>query len=219
MHATTSPEEAHAVSHEVVVGLDEAGAGPAFGSLWAAATHLPPMGGDDDDCERAAHALTGLTDSKKMTPKRRATLRATLLTTARYGLGEVTQSEIDEWGLGEARRVVFERALDDYVAKEGNPFPTRLIVDGTLFRSWRGVPHECVPQADATVPCVSAASVLAKTTRDAQVLALVDEDPSLDERYGIRSNKGYLSATHIAGIRKHGYASLHRRSYRIRGLS
>jgi ribonuclease HII len=59
------------------------------------------------------------------------------------------------------------------------------------------LPHECVPRADATHPEVSAASILAKTTRDAQVLALCDADPTLDARYAIRQNKGYLSAARL----------------------
>lgn len=190
---------------EVVVGLDEAGVGPAWGSVWAAAVHLrEPLG--------------GLTDSKKMSEKTRERMRGRILEAAHYGLGEVTQAEVDALGLGEARRLVFDRALDDFAARHPDVAPTRLVVDGTLFRPWRGVPHECVPKADLTVPCVSAASVLAKTTRDAQVLAACDADASLDEKYGLRGNKGYLSAAHIGGLRQHGYHALHRRSYRIRAL-
>ena len=96
--------------------------------------------------------------------------------------------------------------------------PDELVVDGTLFRPWRGVPYACVPRADATVACVSAASVLAKTERDAQVLRWCADDPTLDARYGIASNKGYLSARHIEGLRAHGYSEFHRRSYRVRAL-
>jgi ribonuclease HII len=80
------------------------------------------------------------------------------------------------------------------------------------------VAYECIPRADDTVPCVSAASILAKTTRDAQVLAQVDADPSLDDKYGLRKNKGYLAPRHIQGLKEHGFSSLHRTSYHIRGL-
>lgn len=190
---------------QVVVGLDEAGVGPAWGSVWAAAVHLPVP-------------IDGLTDSKKMTERARERLRPLIVQEAHYGLGEVTQAEIDSLGLGEARRLVFDRALDDLATRHPDLQPTRLVVDGTIFRPWRGVPHECVPKADLTVPCVSAASILAKTTRDAQVLAACDADPTLDERYGLRSNKGYLAKCHIDGLRSHGYHALHRRSYHIRAL-
>jgi ribonuclease HII len=188
----------------MLVGLDEAGAGPAYGSLWAAAVHLPV-------------AVDGLADSKALTPARRAAARERVLAVAAYGLGEVTAAEIDAAGMAEARRLVFERALDDFVAR-GHATPTELVVDGTIFRPWRGVPHACVPKADATVPCVAAASVLAKTTRDAQVEAWCDADPTLDARYALRENKGYLTRAHVAGLKAHGLADRHRRSFRIRAL-
>lgn len=189
----------------MLIGLDEAGVGPAFGSLWAAAVHL-------------AQPIAGLADSKRLTERRRATLREEILASAVYGMGEVTHAEIDRWGLGEARRLVFERALDDMMRRTPTCAPSHLIVDGTIFRPWRGVPHECIEKADATHACVSAASILAKTTRDAQVLSMCDADPSLDARYGIRGNKGYLSARHIEGLRAHGWSEHHRTSYRIRAL-
>lgn len=189
----------------VVVGLDEAGVGPAYGSVWAAAVHLPAP-------------VQGVADSKRLSERKRAALREVLLKESQYGLGEVTFAEIDAQGLGEARRLVFDRALDDLVRRFPECAPTRLIVDGTIFRPWRGVPHECIEKADALYPCASAASILAKTTRDAQVLAWCDADSSLEERYGLRSNKGYLSARHVEGLRAHGWSDRHRRSYRIRAL-
>ena len=158
-----------------VVGLDEAGAGPAFGSLWAAAVHLPVP-------------IDGLADSKKISHRRRVALREQIVASAHWGVGEVTCTEIDTFGMAEARRLVFERALDDYASRHATP--ARLVVDGTIFRPWRGVPYECVPRADATVPCVSAASILAKTTRDAQVEEWCDADSTLDARYALRANKG-----------------------------
>lgn len=192
----------------VLVGVDEAGVGPAFGSLWACACHLPD-----------GVALPGLTDSKKLTEKKREVLRPLIMEQARYGLGETTQSEIDTLGLAECRRLVFERALDDLVARFPDVRPSKIIVDGTLFRQWRGVPYELVPKADLTVACVSAASVLAKTSRDRQVVAWCDADPSLEERYGIRKNKGYLAPVHLQGLRTHGFTTRHRTSYTIKGVN
>ena len=190
----------------VLVGLDEAGVGPAFGSVWAAAVHLP-------------QPLEGLADSKKITEKRRDALRSRLdERETPHGLGEVTANEIDTLGLAEARRLVFERSLEDLCIKFPHIVPTELIVDGTIFRSWRDIPYQCIPKADDTVPCVSAASIYAKTTRDRQVEAWCDEDETLQSRYGIRCNKGYLSQEHISGIRTHGRTARHRHSYRIRSL-
>lgn len=192
------------------IGLDEAGAGPAFGSLWAAAVGFS---------SEAAMLPATLNDSKKITSEiRRTQLREALdaCPDVHVGLGEVTQFEIDANGLGWARRIVFHRALDDFVARHHTISPTELIVDGTVFTSWRdGVPFECRPKADATVPEVMAASIYAKTTRDAQVHAWCDKEPSLDAMYGLRKNKGYLTKQHINAIHVHGHSALHRRSFRV----
>ena len=192
----------------VAVGLDEAGAGPAFGSLWAGAVHL-------------ATPLPSARDSKTLGAKRREALRVHIEAHHPYGLGEVTCTEIDALGMGEARRLAFERARDDYSARGGPP-PDMIHVDGTLYRPWKyeghEVPFQCQPQADRTVPCVSAASILAKTHRDAQVAHFCDAHPELDVQYALRSNKGYLSPAHIAGLRAHGRSPWHRASFHIRAL-
>lgn len=187
----------------MIVGVDEAGCGPAVGSLWAAAVALP-------------RDVPGLADSKTLTAAKRAALRKALEEQSMYGLGEVTCAEIDSVGLGEARRLVFERALDDFVRRTGGVVPDKIIVDGTLFRPWRNVDFECIEKADALVPAVSAASIFAKTQRDAQILHLCDARPELDERYGLRSNKGYLSTRHMNGLVAHGRSDVHRKSFHIR---
>lgn len=191
----------------VVVGLDEAGVGPAFGSLWASAVHLP------EDV-----TIRGLTDSKRLTETRRIRIRTELLVACQYGLGEVTSHEIDTLGLAECRRLVFERALDHFFEKYPSVTIDKLVVDGTLFRPYREIPYECLPKADLTVSHVSAASILAKTTRDEQVIALCDQDSTLHDRYGIRRNKGYLTPEHIKGLHVHGATSHHRRSYKVPAL-
>ena len=190
-----------------MVGLDEAGVGPAFGSVWASCVHLPD-----------GVTIPHLNDSKKMTEKRRARARVDILVTCAYGLGEVTQQEIDSLGLGEARRLVFERALQDFENRNPHVEITEIKVDGDMFRPYKMIPYECIPDADGIIPCVSAASVLAKTSRDAQILDMCDADPALDEKYKIRSNKGYLSKAHVEGLREHGWSAHHRRSYKIRAL-
>ena len=192
-----------------VVGLDEAGVGPGFGSIWAAAVTLPP-----------SLALEGLDDSKKMSSKKRDTLRRQLLGTEGvfFGLGEVSCEEVDSLGLGECRRLVFERALSDLFSKHPDLEVEKIIVDGTLFRQYGDIPFECVPKADSLFPCVSAASILAKTKRDEQVEKWCDEDASLEENYDIRRNKGYLTSRHVEGIKKRGRTPLHRRSYIIKGV-
>ena len=192
---------------EIVAGLDEAGCGPAFGPLVAAAcvlpTPLPP-------------SLSGLDDSKRLTPSRRSSLAHSIRACCLHGVGVVSASEIDDKGLAWARRAVFHRALEAMVEKEGAKEPDRLVVDGTLFEPWRNVPFQCLPKADATVPCVSAASILAKVAHDSAIEEECDSDPTLDERYGLRSNKGYLTPQHIEGLRAHGRCDGHRRSFYVK---
>ena len=192
----------------MIVGLDEAGVGAAYGSLWAAAVYL-----QRDD------VVDGITDSKKLSKRKREAIAVALKAAeadVMYGLGEVTQMEIDTNGMGEARRLVFHRALDDFLKRNGEKLPEKLIVDGTLFRDWRGVPFECLPGADAKIACVGAASILAKTTRDAQVKQMCDNDTHA--KYGIRKNMGYLSKEHLNGLKTHGWGPHHRRSYKIRSI-
>lgn len=192
----------------VTAGCDEAGCGPCFGDLVAAACVLA------DDHPLALR----VGDSKKLTERRREEAFAEIRATCAYGIGVVTNEEIDHQGLGWARRIVFHRALEDLELRSG-VVPDAIIVDGTLFDPWRGIPYQCIPRADATVPAVSAASILAKCTRDAAVLQLCDANPELEERYGLRSNKGYLAPRHVEGLRSHGFTRWHRRSYKIRGLN
>ena len=189
-----------------MLGLDEAGVGPGFGNLVASAVHI--LETTDD--------LNGLTDSKLLSEKKRDMFYETITQTCYFGIGVVTNEEIDQFSLGEARRRVFERALDDFVRKYPSFKVCNLIVDGTIFRPWKDVPYQCLPRADKTIPAVSAASIVAKVTRDRQVIALCDEFPDLHDKYKIRNNKGYLSAEHKQGIATHGLSSYHRHSYKIK---
>lgn len=185
-------------------GCDEAGCGPAFGELVAAAVILPEGG------------LEGVVaDSKRLSEARRNVLFEEIVRRCSHGIGRVSNEEIDAKGLAWARREVFRRALDD-LEERFHPTLSEIIVDGTIFEPWKGVPHTCIPKADSLVQCVSAASIVAKVTRDTKVHALCDADPLLQERYDLRSNKGYLSAKHKDGIRKWGLTPWHRKSYNIR---
>lgn len=188
----------------VLAGCDEAGCGPAFGDLVAGTVVLP-----DNYC------IEGLADSKKLSERKRKVLFEQIKNEAKYGIGRVTSSEIDEKGLAWARREVFHRALDNLV-DTFQCIPTEIIVDGTIYKQWRDIKYKCIPKADTLIPEVSAASIIAKVTRDSEIEAMCDADPTLDEHYDIRSNKGYLSARHKDGLRKHGFTNLHRHSYNIK---
>lgn len=183
-------------------GVDEAGVGPMMGDLVAAAVIL----GEGVDATR-------LMDSKRMRRhSERAQVRDHIRATCQVGLGRVTHAEIDALGMARCRRLVFHRALDDLVAHHGC-LPDLIVVDGTLFEPWREVAYECVVKADATVPAVSAASIVAKCARDESVLSLCQEHPEWAERYGWQRNMGYPSAQHRGAILEHGRVPPHRHSF------
>ena len=187
-----------------VVGLDEAGVGSLMGIMVAGAVILP-----------TCYENPGLNDSKKLTDKKRKILYEQILENAHVGIGVVTNEEIDELGLGHCRVLVFHRALDALCDK-GIEFDS-IIVDGNLFKPYKkgdnSVPHSCIPKADATVPCVSAASIIAKHYRDEEILKLCAQDEVISTKYDWKKNKGYPAPKHLEGIKKHGIVKYHRKSY------
>ncbi len=174
-----------------MLGLDEAGCGPVFGDLVASAVYIP----ENVD-------VTGITDSKKISEKKRIVFFQKICNECMYGIGKVSNSEIDKIGLGEARRLVFERALDNYKEKYPEFKMEKLVIDGTIFRPYENIPYECIPKADVLYEQVSAASIIAKVTRDDDIYNLCKEHNYLDEFYNISKNKGYLTKEHIDGIKK-----------------
>lgn len=188
----------------VVVGVDEAGVGALMGAMVAGAVALP----DGFD-------TTGLCDSKKMTARSRRRECERIRATCGVGVGIMTSAEIDALGMAACRRLVFHRAIDALIEKNGGVEVAHIIVDGTLFDPYRNVPHECIPKADMTVPVVSAASIIAKHTRDTLVAELCTQEPTLAERYGWATNMGYPSPKHLAALCEHGpVAAYHRMSFK-----
>ena len=181
----------------LVAGVDEAGCGALMGDLVAAAVVL------------RADPLA-VADSKALRPAKRAAAAAAIhASDALVGVGSVSPAEIDEHGMAWARRVVFHRALDALPQR-----PDQIVVDGTLFEPYHDVPHQCLPRADATVPAVSAASIVAKVERDARVDALCAAHPELGARYDWAKNKGYPAPKHRNALHTHGPTSWHRTSFR-----
>lgn len=188
-----------AVPHEA--GVDEAGCGSLIGDLVAAAVILPEN-----------YDTIGLNDSKKLSEKRRAALGAKLRDEVTFGLGKISNKEIDTHGFGWARRAVFLRALH---ALDQKRTPSSIVVDGTgFFDGFKDVSDwKLEARADAQYASVAAASIIAKTERDMDIHRLCDSHPELAERYGWRSNKGYPAKAHKTGIETHGITQFHRRSF------
>lgn len=180
----------------MILGIDEVGRGPWAGPLVVGAVVL------------GGAAIEGLTDSKKLTKKRREALEPEILEKAAgWGLGWVTAEEIDTIGLGEALRLATRRAVEQVKT----PYH-EIIIDGTinfLRDTSKGQYVTTMPKADLLVPSVSAASIIAKVARD-RYMAEQDE---VYPGYGFAGHAGYGVAKHRAAIEQLGVTPLHRLSF------
>lgn len=174
-------------------------------------------------------APVGVRDSKLLTPKARLALVPKIQRwAAAWAVGHASPAEIDEYGIMAALRLAGQRALDglavtpDAALLDGNHDYLSPPAQGTLFDEGPTLPDPvcAVPpvttliKADMTCAAVAAASVLAKTTRDALLLDLAEEFPD----YGWHENKGYASAEHVEALRRLGPTPHHRRSWRLPGV-
>ena len=176
-----------------IAGVDEAGRGPLAGPVVAAAVIL------DED-----RPIAGLADSKKLSATKRAALfdqiQECALATA---IAAATVEEIDRLNIFQATLLAMQRA----VAALGVA-PTQVLVDGNACPAL-SVPVEAVVRGDALVPAISAASILAKVSRDRQMQLLHAEYPV----WGFDIHKGYPTPKHLAALALHGASPIHRRSF------
>ncbi len=188
--------EARALGARAVAGVDEAGRGALAGPVYAAAVVLPPE-----------PALLGLDDSKRLAPEVREDLARRIRAVAvAWGVGSSTAAEIDGLGIAPASFLAMRRAL---AALEGRGArPGLVLVDGFPIPALP-LPQRAVVKGDATVACIAAASILAKTARDEVLSGLDRERPW----YGFAAHKGYGSAAHLAALRLHGPSPDHRLSF------
>ncbi len=176
----------------LVAGADEAGRGALFGPVYAAAVILDPV-----------RRIAGLADSKALTPARREQLAAVIRSNAvSWAIGIADATEIDSINIYQASRLAMKRAVDALV-----PAPDFLLIDA-LTIDWPG-PQRGIIKGDAQVECIAAASILAKTSRDACMLDLDRRYPG----YGLARHKGYPTQEHKDALRRLGITDLHRRSY------
>lgn len=175
----------------MIAGVDEAGRGPLAGPVVAAAVILCPGG------------IAGLADSKKLTARRRALLRTEIAARCHVGIGLASVEEVDRLNILQATMLAMERA----VAALGVA-PRDVLVDGNRCPDWPWRSRAIVG-GDASEPCISAASIIAKEHRDAMMIAADRDYPG----YGWASNKGYGSRDHLAALARLGPTPLHRRSF------
>ena len=177
----------------LIAGVDEVGRGPLAGPVVAAAVILDP-----------ARPITGLADSKKLSPARRERLALDIRASAlAWALGRAEVAEIDRLNIFQASLLAMRRAV------EALPMtPDRVLVDGKHCPLLT-CPCTAIVKGDATVPAISAASILAKVTRDAELRELHDRYP----RYDFARHKGYPTAIHREALRRYGPCPEHRRSF------
>jgi ribonuclease HII len=180
-----------------IAGIDEAGRGCLAGPVAAAAVILP----DDQD---AANLLKGIRDSKQLTAEEREVARRNVENSSlSWAVGYADNQEIDRIGIVPATRLAIWRALEKI-----SPTPDHLLVDYLILPDLP-IPQTRLVKGDARSLSIAAASILAKTHRDAFMVASASIYPS----YGFGSNKGYGTAFHKEAIQSHGPCPLHRMSF------
>jgi len=178
-------------------GIDEAGRGPLAGAVYAAAVILNP-----------ARPIAGLADSKKLSEAKRDALAIEIKAHAlAWGIASVSAQEIDEINILQASLLAMQRAYQAMVDQFG-VHATLIQVDGNRTPKFE-LPSEAIVKGDSKVAEISAASILAKTARDASLLVLDAEYP----HYGFAQHKGYPTALHLERLAQYGITPEHRRSY------
>ncbi len=180
------------------VGIDEVGRGAIFGPVFSAVVVLTKK-------NKFTLKQFGVTDSKKLTPKKRKyLLPKILLLSSDYGIGQSSAREIDELGIRVATELSMMRALKKLKKK-----PSELIIDGPLLlRPWNGTQKNIV-SGDSMFISIASASILAKVSRDDLMVRLEKKYPG----YLIFKNKGYGTKEHLSLIKKNGITNLHRKSF------
>ncbi|TNH14198.1 ribonuclease HII [Halomonas sp. BL6] len=178
---------------DFLAGVDEVGRGPLVGSVVAAAVILDPKA-----------PIDGLTDSKKLSARRRETLDRHIRAHAlAFAVAEASAEEIDTLNIYHATHLAMRRAVDALL-----PQAEYLLVDGNRLPG-HALPGQAVVKGDARHPAIAAASILAKVARDAQMAELDLRYPE----YGFARHKGYPTKEHLAALEAHGALAEHRKSF------
>ena len=180
-----------------ICGVDEAGRGPLVGSVVAGAVVLDPN-----------QPIMGLRDSKKLSPARREQLYAEIMQKARaWGIGQASPSEIDTLNILQATMLAMRRAIEALSERLGE-WPSKALIDGNRCPILP-IASEAIIKGDAKEPAISAASIIAKVTRDQQMQALHTQYP----QYGFNQHMGYPTEAHMQALKQFGPCEEHRRTF------
>ena len=177
----------------LTAGVDEVGRGPLCGDVVTAAVILDPH-----------KPISGLNDSKALTAKRREALFIEIQEKALcFSIARASVDEIDQLNILHASLLAMHRAVQSL-----SPQPEMVLVDGNRLPNW-SYRSEAVVKGDSRVQAIAAASILAKVTRDREMVALDEQYPG----YGLAGHKGYPTKVHLAALKQLGITAIHRRSY------
>ncbi|MDX1943231.1 MAG: ribonuclease HII [Saprospiraceae bacterium] len=180
----------------IEAGCDEAGRGCLAGPVFAAAVILPPY---------FTHPL--IQDSKKLTETQRNEARKVVEAEAlAWAVANVSPEEIDRINILQASFEAMHRAIAQLSIE-----PTLLLIDGNRFKPFGNISHHCIIKGDSKYAAIAAASILAKTHRDAYMMQIADAYP----QYDWTNNKGYPTKRHREAIKTHGATVHHRHSFRL----
>jgi len=180
-----------------ICGVDEAGRGPLVGSVVAGAVVLDPN-----------QPIMGLRDSKKLSPARREKLYAEIMQKARaWGIGQASPNEIDTLNILQATMLAMRRAIEALSERLGE-WPSKALIDGNHCPILP-IASEAIIKGDAKEPAISAASIIAKVTRDQQMQVLHTQYP----QYGFNQHMGYPTEAHMQALKQYGPCEEHRRTF------
>lgn len=181
------------LGYNVIAGVDEAGRGPLAGPVFASVVILP-----------VDHKINNLKDSKKLSEKKREELFDKIINQAiDYGIGSASEKEIDEINILQATFLAMKRAV-----KKLKTRPDIILVDGNRDPGFN-IKTECIIKGDSLVDLISAASILAKVSRDRFVKEISKKMPE----YGFEKHKGYGTKAHYEALAKYGITDFHRKTF------
>jgi ribonuclease HII len=209
----------------IIIGVDEAGRGPLFGDVYTSSVILPTINFDE----------TLLKDSKKFSSKKSIEKIYNYIcdNVKYYDIDYATVQEIDKYNILQATQKSMHRSIHKVINKyiKDNPntniMDFKICVDGNYFNPFfyfyndtlTQINHECIIKGDISCKSISAASILAKVSRDKYIINFITSYPEYEDKYKLSKNKGYGTKQHIEGIKNYGYSIYHRKSFKIKSLS
>lgn len=180
--------------YKIIAGVDEAGRGPLAGPVFASVVILP-----------VNHLIKGLSDSKKISEKKREFLYDEIIENALdFAIASADEKEIDEINILQATFLAMKRAVAKLKIK-----PDIILVDGNRDPQFDDIKTNCIIKGDSLVDSISAASILAKVARDRFIKEIADNFPE----YGFEKHKGYGTKAHYQAIEKYGICPIHRKTF------